>query len=761
MMVWWRLYSRLRCSQQLVRLSCLQLRNYSSCDGAARSVRNRKGNNIILMGSPGAGKTTVGRILAGMLDKPVKDIDNDHLESHWGIPVAEQLSRLGPEGFLEAEGEAVMNFTADNCVISLTGSNPMHHRAMEHISTLADNCVISLTGSNPMHHRAMEHISTLGTVVFLDVPSADILHRLEVMKVNRIVGQGAGMDMADILRYRQQFYEGQYDIRVLCGNNESAEDIARKVQEVLTWHQDSNKYISTRQSDKKQESRTFSEVVLEGLAPDGGLYVPKKGLRRLRDSEWGRLVQCSYQERALRILEQCIPHAEVHPSVLKNMVQTAYAQDRFSTDGVVPLVQLNDNQHVMELFHGPTASFKDLALQLMPQFYAEFSRRRSEGRDQHRSLILVATSGDTGGAVLDGFSRLPEPLQKYVAVMVLYPEDGISPIQKAQMTTNQAGNVHVVGVQSDFDFCQSTVKSIFKQLSGSADESSSGPYHPQYGVHLSAANSINWGRLLPQVVYHASAYLDLVKQGTITMGQEVDICIPTGNFGNILGAVYAKRMGIPFKRFICASNQNNVLTDFLNTGCYDLRHRRLHQTMSPSIDILVSSNLERFLHLLTDDGGLTADMFHLLEQRKLFKVTNQMLSQLQEDFCADWCHEEDCAKTIQTIFQSNGYLLDPHTAVAKTVADRFSANDRATLLASTAHYCKFAPDVLTALGRSLPTNSPVALFQALQELKPCPSLHGQLSKDIQRPRRHQTVLDTDRSQIVAEMESFMGSYFGK
>ncbi|XP_066285764.1 threonine synthase-like 1 [Branchiostoma lanceolatum] len=688
------------------------------------------------MGSPGAGKTTVGRILAGMLDKPVMDIDNDHLESHWGIPVAEQLSRLGPEGFLQAEGEAVMNFTSDNCVISLSGSNPMHH-------------------------RAMEHISTLGTVVFLDVPSADILHRLEMMKVNRIVGQGAGMDMADILRYRQQFYEGRYDIRVLCGNNESAENIARKVQEVLTWHKNSNKYISTRQSTKREESRTFSEVVLEGLAPDGGLYVPKERLRRLHDCEWERLVQCSYKERALRILEQCIPHAEVHPSVLKNMVQTAYAQDRFSTDGVVPLVQLNNNQHVMELFHGPTASFKDLALQLMPQFYAEFSRRRSEGRDEHRSLILVATSGDTGGAVLDGFSRLPASLQQYVAVMVLYPEDGISPIQKAQMTTNQADNVHVVGVQSDFDFCQSTVKSIFKQLSGSSDESSSGPYHPQYRVHLSAANSINWGRLLPQVVYHASAYLDLVKQGTISMGQEVDICIPTGNFGNILGAVYAKRMGIPFKRFICASNQNNVLTDFLNTGCYDLRHRRLHQTMSPSIDILVSSNLERFLHLLTEDGGSTADMFHLLEQQKLFKVPNQMLSEFQEDFCADWCHEEDCAQTIQTIFQSNGYLLDPHTAVAKTVADRFSTNDRPTLLASTAHYCKFAPDVLTALGKSLPTNSPMALFQALQGLNPQPSLHGQLRKDIQRPRRHQTVLEADRSQIVTEMESFMGSYFGK
>eukprot|EP00058_Branchiostoma_floridae_P021190 XP_002606680.1 hypothetical protein BRAFLDRAFT_209525 [Branchiostoma floridae] len=670
----------------------------------------QKGNNIILMGSPGAGKTTVGRILARMLDKPVVDIDNDHLESYWGIPVAEQLSRLGPDSFLQAEGEALLNFTAEDCVISLSGSNPMHQ-------------------------RAMEHITTLGTVVFLDVPSADILHRLEVMKVNRIVGQGPETDMADILRYRQQFYEGRYDIRVLCGNNESAEDIARKVQEVLTWHKNSNKHISTRQSTKEDErgsSRTFSEVVLEGLAPDGGLYVPKQGLRQLQDSEWERLVQCSYQERALRILEH----------------------------NVVPLVQLDDNQHVMELFHGPTASFKDLALQLMPQLYAEFSRRRSEGRDRHRSLILVATSGDTGSAVLDGFSRLPEALQQYVAVMVLYPEDGISPIQKAQMTANQADNVHVVGVQSDFDFCQSTVKSIFKQLSGSS-ESSSGPYHSQYGVHLSAANSINWGRLLPQVVYHASAYLDLVRQGTISMGQEVDVCIPTGNFGNILGAVYGKRMGIPFKRFICASNQNNVLTDFLTTGCYDLRHRSLHRTMSPSIDILVSSNLERFLHLLTGDGDLIADMFHQLEHQKLFKVPNQILSQLQEVFSADWCHEEDCAKTIQTIFQTNGYLLDPHTAVAKTVADRLTARDHPMLLASTAHYCKFAPDVLTALGTSLPTNSPVALFQALQALNPRPFLHGQLSKDIGRLKKHKTVLEADHRQVVKEMEGFMKRYFEK
>ncbi|XP_078595023.1 threonine synthase-like 1 [Branchiostoma floridae x Branchiostoma japonicum] len=734
-MVWRRLYSRLRCSQKLLRLSSLQLRNCSS-DGAAGSITNRKGKNIILMGSPGAGKTTVGRILARMLDKPLVDIDNDHLESYWGIPVAEQLSRLGPDSFLQAEGEALLNFTAEDCVISLSGSNPMHQ-------------------------RAMKHITTLGTVVFLDVPSADILHRLEVMKVNRIVGQGPSTDMADILRYWQQFYEGRYDIRVLCGNNESAKDIARKVQEVLTWHENSNKYISTRQSTKEEGgSRTFSEVVLEGLAPDGGLYVPKQGLRCLQNSEWDRLVQCSYQERALRILEQCIPHTEVHPSVLNTMVQTAYAQDRFATSNVVPLVQLDNNQHVMELFHGPTASFKDLALQLMPQLYAEFSRRRSEGRDRHRSLILVATSGDTGSAVLDGFSRLPEALQQYVAVMVLYPEDGISPIQKAQMTANQADNVHVVGVQSDFDFCQSTVKSIFKQLSGSS-ESSSGPYHSQYGVHLSAANSINWGRLLPQVVYHASVYLDLVRQGTISMGQEVDVCIPTGNFGNILGAVYAKRMGIPFKRFVCASNQNNVLTDFLTSGCYDLRHRSLHRTMSPSIDILVSSNLERFLHLLTGDGDLIANMFHQLEHQKLFKVPDQILSQLQKDFNAGWCHEEDCAKTIQTIFQSNGYLLDPHTAVAKTVADRLTARDHPMLLASTAHYCKFAPDVLTALGTSLPTNSPVALFQALQALNPRPFLHGQLSKDIERPKKHKTVLEADRSQVITEMEGFMRRYFGK
>ncbi|XP_078677756.1 threonine synthase-like 1 [Branchiostoma floridae x Branchiostoma belcheri] len=734
MMVWRRLYRHLRCSHRYIRLPGLQLRNYC-CDGAARSIRNRKGANIILMGSPGAGKTTVGRLLAGMLDKPVVDIDNDHLESHWGMPVSEQLSRLGPEGFLQAEGEAVLNFTADNCVISLSGSNPMHQ-------------------------SAMEHIRTLGTVVFLDVPSADILHRLEVMKVNRIVGQGAGMSMADILRYRQQFYERQYDIRVLCGNNESAEDIARKVKEVLIWHEGSNSYISTRHSTKEEgSSRTFSEVVLEGLAPDGGLYVPRQGLRRLQGREWERLVHCSYQERALRILEQCIPYVEVHPSVLNTMVQAAYAQTKFSTRDVVPLVQLQDNQHIMELFHGPTASFKDLALQLMPQFYAEFSRRRSEGHDEHRSLILVATSGDTGSAVLDGFSRLPEPLQQYVAVMVLYPEDGISPIQKAQMTANQADNVTVVGVQSDFDFCQSTVKSIFKQLRGLSDGSSSGPYHSHYGVHLSAANSINWGRLLPQVVYHASAYLDLVRQGTISMGQEVDLCIPTGNFGNILGAVYAKRMGIPFKRFICASNQNNILTDFLNTGCYDLQHRRLHRTMSPSIDILVSSNLERFLHLLTGDGALITDIFHQLEHQRLFKVPNQMLSELQEDFCADWCHEEDCAKTIQTVFQSKGYLMDPHTAVAKTVADRFLAGDRPMLLASTAHYCKFAPDVLTALGERLSSNNPVQLFQALQTLNPHPTLHSQLSKDIERPRKHQAVLEADHSQIVTEMESFMRRYF--
>ncbi|XP_070558569.1 threonine synthase-like 1 isoform X2 [Ptychodera flava] len=546
-------------------------------------VKYGKDRNVILMGCPGAGKTTLGRMIAKSLSMPVVDIDDDHLEPSWKTTVGNKLSEVGPERFLQLEGEALLQFN--------------RHKT-----------VISLTGSNPMHQEAMEHISKSGIVVFLDVPLQDILNRLERMKVDRIVGQRPGVSMADILKYRQQFYEKSYDIRVICAENDSLESIADKIMKALERFDDRQGYVSSRNSkNAESDQMNLNQVIRKGLAGDGGLYVPASGIPHLQTTQWNRLISCSYQERALRILEQWINPTDLSHSNLKSMIDSAY--DSFNCNKVVPMVHLERNQYLLELFHGPTASFKDAALQLMPQFFREAVKCEST-----RYLILVATSGDTGSAVLDGFSRYSGDSNQ--SVMVLFPEDGVSEIQKVQMRATPGDNAHVVGVRGDFDFCQTAIKKIFNDVTLISH------LRENYNVKLTAANSINWGRLLPQVVYHASAYLDLVNQNVISVGDPIDICIPTGNFGNIQGAVYAKAMGIPIRRFICASNNNNILTTFLNTGIYDLRNRSLHQTISPAIDILKSSNLERFLHLVTGgDSRTVCQYYKSLETQKYFEVS--------------------------------------------------------------------------------------------------------------------------------------------
>lgn len=323
-------------------------------------------------------------------------------------------------------------------------------------------------------------------------------------------------------------------------------------------------------------------------------------------------MELPYQERASRILEAWTHPSDIHPSRLQDMIDKAYKN--FGHKDIAPVKKLDDNIYILELFHGPTASFKDLALQLMPQIFDEavaMVNRDSlrKGVLEIRYLVLVATSGDTGSAVLEGFLGCHN-----VSVMVLFPVKGVSTIQKRQMTSMSGGNVKVIGVQGDFDFCQTTIKSIFN------DKEFLEHLWAKYRYKLSAANSINWGRLLPQIVYHASGYLDLVKSGEVAMGDHVDLCVPTGNFGNILAAFYIKEMGLPFHSLICASNTNNVLTDFFTTGTYDLQSRKHISSISPSIDILKSSNLERFLYHLSQDSSLIRNVFEQLATHKWFKV---------------------------------------------------------------------------------------------------------------------------------------------
>lgn len=681
------------------------------------------------MGPPGAGKTSVGRILSHRLMKPVIDVDDDVLEKAWGMTVAEKLAQVGGERFIDEEGQAVCNFSASGCVISLTGSNPLHS-------------------------EAMQHLKRSGIALYLDVDTEDIVERLCRMKVNRIVGQGAGVSIREILEYRKQFYERWLDARVFCGRGDTVEEVAEKVIKVLDKYQDSESetYISTRSQRPASngDRKFFSDVVMEGLAPNGGLYIPNKGFPKLEPSELIRLAHMSYPERALIILEKCIHPVDIGPSELRSMVNHAYGKN-FGIKSVAPVKHLAEDQYVLELFHGPTASFKDLALQLMPQLFAHCLPQMCN------YLILVATSGDTGSAVLSGFSNLTESDRQRIGVLVLFPERGVSAIQKLQMTGFKGGNTRSVSVFSDFDFCQRTIKRMF------GDSRLAGYFAVEYATVLSTANSINWARLLPQVVYHSSAYLDLVRDGVVKFGQPIDVCIPTGNFGNSMSAIYAKQMGIPIRNIICASNHNYIVSDFISTGQYDLRGRKLKLSNSPAIDILKSSNLERFLHHASSgDGELVRDLFVSLEKEEHFTVSEDLLRTVWQDVQAGWCSEDDCLTTIQEVHSETGYIMDTHTAVAKSVADRLHDKMCPVVLCSTAHFGKFAPAVLKALRSPSIPREPLEQLDALCAIAGQELMHKTLYESVrERANRPHTVCLPDFSVLTDEVESMILDSFIK
>lgn len=439
-------------------------------------------------------------------------------------------------------------------------------------------------------------------------------------------------------------------------------------------------YLSTRNKDLRMSA---SQAIAKGLAPDGGLMTPAV-LPRLPVSAVETMRDMSYQQRVVYILNSFLEGFAA--SELNSYASEAYGGGKFSHEDVAPVRRLDDNTYCLELWHGPTCAFKDMALQMLPHLLTASLEKNDEKKTV---CILVATSGDTGKAALEGFRNVEK-----TKILVFYPKDGVSEIQELQMVTQEGGNVGVCSVVGNFDDAQAGVKKLF------ADEKLATEL-AERGYFLSSANSINWGRVLPQIVYYASAYCDMLKEGAIAKGQQINVCVPTGNFGNILAAYYAKTMGIPINRLICASNQNNVLTDFIHTGSYD-RNRTFYNTLSPSMDILISSNLERMIFELSGrDDRLVREYMSQLAQYGNYRVDSSIRTKLKKEFSAGYCSDAQTQAMIAKMWKERDYLIDPHTAVAFHVLDEYRAetgDDTATLVVSTASPFKFCSSVLDALG---------------------------------------------------------------
>ena len=427
-------------------------------------------------------------------------------------------------------------------------------------------------------------------------------------------------------------------------------------------------YHSTRGQSARVDS---AQAVLEGLAPDGGLYMPES----LPSFDWKACLEGSSMDMSTAILSALLPDIPNMPQLVKN----AYT-GKFETEDLTPTVPVG-GFHVLELFRGPTSAFKDVALSMLPQLLT--ASKSAKGMEED-ILILTATSGDTGKAALEGFHDVPG-----VRICVFYPHGGVSQVQRAQMVTQEGNNVAVCAIHGNFDDAQTGVKNVFAACRDK-----------ELPFKLSSANSINIGRLAPQIMYYFRAYRDLLDAGKIKLGDEVNFSVPTGNFGDILAGYLAKKLGLPVGKLICASNANNVLTDFIRTGTYD-RQRPLLKTTSPSMDILVSSNLERLLYLLSGDTALVADLMKKLNTEGAYTVPASLLETIQTEFWAAYCDDDRAAEIMGRVYKELGYLCDPHTASGWAAAEDYTVqtgDKRPMVVLSTASPYKFPVAVLTAIG---------------------------------------------------------------
>ena len=489
------------------------------------------------------------------------------------------------------------------------------------------------------------------------------------------------------------------------------------------------KFISTRGISEQRVDA--AEAIKRGLASDGGLFMPEY-IPNLTESDFLSLADKSYEERAAYIIGKFL--TDYTYEELLDDAKSAYAKEKFG-DFPAPVHKINDSLYTLELWHGPTCAFKDMALQIMPRLFVRALRKTGENKN---ALILVATSGDTGKAALEGYRDIDG-----TKIQVFYPTDGVSTVQKRQMQTQEGKNVSVKAIRGNFDDAQSGVKRIFSddKMKKTLEEKN---------TFLSSANSINWGRLVPQIVYYVSAYLDMVNSGDIAYGEKIDVCVPTGNFGNIFAAYIAKLMGLPIEKLVCASNVNNVLTEFLDNGVYD-KNRVFHATMSPSMDILISSNLERLLYITTGSEK-TKEYMNLLNSASKYTVDSEIFNKIKENFIGIYADEEETQKTIRDIYKNENYLIDTHTSVATCAAlkymDTYKA-ERKVLVVSTASPYKFARDVLRSIDDGV-TVSDIEALGALSDLTGT-EIPAPLASVLQKPILHPDIIEKeDMDKAVVE-----------
>lgn len=464
-------------------------------------------------------------------------------------------------------------------------------------------------------------------------------------------------------------------------------------------------YNSTR---NKNTVVTAAQAIAQGISDEGGLFVPQS-LPQYSMEDIRALAQTDYRGRAKKIFGDFL--TDFTAQEISESVDAAYTAEKFGSDNPAPISYIesgNTKMSVLELWHGPTCAFKDMALQILPYLLTKSLKKTYSGKE---AVILVATSGDTGKAALEGFKDVDG-----TRIMVFYPVNGVSPMQKRQMATQKGENVSVVAIEGNFDDAQTGVKKIFTNSDIKAKLAANNKL-------FSSANSINWGRLLPQVVYYFSAYCDMLNEGKIALGDEINVVVPTGNFGNILASYYAMNMGLPVKKFICASNSNNVLTDFIKTGTYD-KKRTFYTTISPSMDILVSSNLERLLYHLTDgNADKVAGWMKELSENGSYTVDDAVKAKLTERFYGGFCDDDHTQKTIKTMYKEENYLCDTHTAVAVNVYQQYVAETGDTapaVIASTASPYKFAKSVLEAVSDNALPQDEFAMVEELSAVTKTP-----------------------------------------